>query len=155
MTDRANEYSYFQIDGSEFNNDIHISFSKFSGHSDEKWELVIGGWSGFKSVVRLRNAASNVRKLTKNHSKTLFDSIKNDIRVYVTDGELLVRGESYIFIQYRNSLIKKNELRYLLVSGGFGGHGTYKIFGFADGGNTYFLCCRKALLKTYDSYVSH
>ena len=107
VTDRANEYSYFQVDGSDFNNDIHISFSKFSGHSDEKWELVIGGWSGFKSVVSLRDATSNVRKLTKNHSKTFFGGIKSDIRVFVTDGELLVKGKSYIFIQYRNSLIKR------------------------------------------------
>ena len=134
VTDKANEYSYFQIDGSDFSNDIHISVSKFSGHSDQKWEIVIGGWSGLQSVVRLRDDSSKVRKLTENHSKTFFNSIKGDIRVFVTDGELLVRGNSDIFIQYRDSLIKKNELKYLLVSGGYGGHGTYKIFGFPDGG---------------------
>ena len=134
VTDKANQYSYFQIDGSDFSNDIHISVSKFSGHSDQKWEIVIGGWSGLQSVVRLRDDSSKVRKLTENHSKTFFNSIKGDIRVFVTDGELLVRGNSDIFIQYRDSLIKKNELKYLLVSGGYGGHGTYKIFGFPDGG---------------------
>ena len=138
VIDNANEYSYFQVDGSEFSNDIHISLSKFSGHTDEKWEIVIGGWSGLQSVIRLRDASSNVRKLTEKHSKTFFNSIKSDIRVFVTDGELLIRGNSDIFIQYKDSLIKKNELTYLLVSGGYGGHGTYKIFGFPNGGKSKF-----------------
>ena len=138
MSDNANGYSYFQVDGSEFSNDIHIALSKFSGHSDEKWEIVIGGWSGAQSVIRHRDASSKLTLVTENHSKTYFNSMRGDIRVFVTDGELTVRDGSDIFMQYQDSLIVKSELKYLLVSGGWGGHGTYKIFGFPTGGRLTF-----------------
>ena len=131
MTDEADQYSYFRINGSEFANDMHFALSNSSGHSDKKWEIVVGGWSGSKSVIR-RDAtrAHSTPILTRTHSLTDFNNIKGDIRVFVFDGELIIRSGDEGFMQYKDSSIIKNELKYLLVSGGWGGHGTYRITGF-------------------------
>ena len=131
MTDEADQYSYFRIDGSEFTNDIHIALSKSGKHSEKKLEIVIGGWSGEKSVIRQdAEAIHSIESLTKEHSKAHFNKVKGDIRVFVFDGELIIRSGNDIFMQYKDSSIIKNELKYLLVSGGWGGHGTYRITGF-------------------------
>ena len=148
MNNQASEYSYFKIDGSEFRNDIHFALSKSDGHSDKKWEIVIGGWAGTKSVIR-RDAttAHSTPSLSKPHSTADFNKIKGDITVYVSDGELIIKGGDEIFMQYQHSSIKKNELKYLLVSGGYGGYGTYKITGFKKEGEFIYKSNKLTLLK--------
>ena len=53
IAENAQNYEYFQLNAADFTNDIHIGFSNgFSGHDDSKWEIVIGGWSGTKHLIR-------------------------------------------------------------------------------------------------------
>ena len=120
--------------------------SKFRGHTDKKWEVVIGGWGGTQSVLRLRDATSNIQYLAQPHSKTFYNNVRGNIQVYVSDGELKIRVNGEDFLQYKDSSIKKSELKYLLLSGGWGGQGTYKIVGtpiegdgtFSISSSTYF-----------------
>ena len=147
--ENAHEYDYFGIDGSEISNDIHIGLSKFTGHTDKKWEIVIGGWSGTQSVIRLRDATTNIQYVAQQHSKTFYERVRGNIMVKVSDGELMVRVNGEDFLQYRDDSIKKSELKYLLLSGGWGGQGTYKIVGapiegdgtFSISSSTYFRSC--------------
>ena len=58
LVENAQNYDYFQFNASDFTNDIHIGFSNgFSGHDDSKWEIVIGGWTGTKHLIRDGNAS--------------------------------------------------------------------------------------------------
>ena len=54
--DNAQKHSYFKIDASQISNDAHVGFSKFSGHNDKKWEIVLAGWAGHQSVIRTRSS---------------------------------------------------------------------------------------------------
>ena len=129
----AHQYSHFQIDASELNNDVHIALSEFSGHSDPKWEIVIGGWSGGMSALCRKTPDGSVDILHKPHSKEVFDAMKSSIEVIVTDGKLTVKGNGEVFFEHEDSSIRKDELKYMLLSGGWGGHGTYKIYSFPAG----------------------
>ena len=44
------------ITASQISNDAHVGLSKFSGHSDKKWEIVLAGWAGHQSVIRTRSS---------------------------------------------------------------------------------------------------
>ena len=131
VNNEAYKYTYFKIDASQFRHDVHIALSKSGRHRDKKWEVVIGGWGGRKSVIRKDAVPGSwTASLSKPHSTSVFNNIKGDIRVFVYDGELIIKGGDEIFMQYQHNSIKKNDLKYLLVSGGWGGYGTYKITGF-------------------------
>ena len=53
-----NTNDYFQFNAPDFTNDILIGFSNgFNGHDDSKWEIVIGGWTGTKHVIRDGNSS--------------------------------------------------------------------------------------------------
>ena len=134
----AYDYSYFKIDGSEFSNDIHIGLANTDGlgpmyYETKSWEIVIGGWAGEKSVIRKDVYSAHAPEIvTKEHSSDKFNNIKGDIRVFVVDGELTIKAGDEIFMQYRDASIKKNNLNTLLVSGGYGAEGTYKITGVKE-----------------------
>ena len=135
MNTEAYDYSYFIIDGSEFSNDIHIGLANTDGlgkmyYDKISWEIVIGGWSGEKSVIRKDVYSAHAPEiLTKEHSSNKFNKMKSDIRVFVVDGELTIKSGDEVFMQYRDASIKKNNLNTLLVSGGYGAEGTYIITG--------------------------
>ena len=58
IVENAQNYDYFHFNAPDWSNDIHIGFSNgFSGHDDSKWEIVIGGWTGTKHVIRDGNAS--------------------------------------------------------------------------------------------------
>ena len=130
----AAQYNHFRIDASELTNDVHIGLSEFTGNNDKKWEILIGGWNGRRSVIR---SIDSVELVSVNHTKPCFDAIKGNIEILVVNGELIVKGNDGIFMTCKDASIKKSELKNLLVSGGYGGHGTYKIFGFRFGGEFY------------------
>ena len=155
--ENADKYQYFEIDGSALSNDIHIGLSEFSGQTDKKWEIVIGGWGGTQSVLRLRDATTNIQRLALPHSKTFYNSIRGNIQVSVSDGELIVRVNGEDFLKYTDNSIKKSELKYLLLSGGWGGQGTYKVVGTPIEGDetfsipisTYFRSCHPSTDSNY------
>ena len=136
MNDEANEYDHFRIDASEFPLDIFIALSKTGKHSGEKLEIIIGGWKGTTSVIR----SDGNDHLVKDHSFADFNNIKSNIEVLVVDGALIIKGDGQTFMQYDDNSIKKNELKYLMVSGGWvpGAFGTYRVWGFKNEGEFIF-----------------
>ena len=47
-----------------------------------------------------------------------WERIPTNLRLFVTDGLIEMRAEDKIFIKYEDSSIKKDDLKYLMVSGG-------------------------------------
>ena len=136
LNEEANKYDHFQIDASEFPHTIWIALSRTGRHSDEKWEIIIGGLGGTKSVIR----PDGLDHLVKDHSVADFNNIKGNIEVLVVDGALIIKGDGQTFMQYDDNSIKKNELKYLMVSGGWvpGAFGTYRVWGFKNEGEFIF-----------------
>ena len=53
IDNNAHTFDCFHISAPGFSNDIHIGFSNgCKSHDDEKWEIVLGGWSGTRHVIR-------------------------------------------------------------------------------------------------------
>ena len=98
LTDQADQFEYFTIDA-DFNNDVHIGFSATAGHDDAKWEIVIGGWSGTKSVIRPGNQVPDDGLVNKSHTKAEFDEFKRNLKLQVTDGRIDVFTGDEIFMQ--------------------------------------------------------
>ena len=140
--ENADQYSRFQFDGSEFTHDITFGLSNFAEGSGVMFEAVIGGWIGAGSVIRNRTNLSDNDAYTDlisrvSHSREEFDSFKNDIELIATDGQIIVKANGNVLMQYQDNSIKHNELKYLLVTGGWNGQGTLKITGYPDEGNFF------------------
>ena len=65
----------------DFNHDISIGFSASNGHNDKKWEIVIGGWSGTRSVIRSKNEWPIYGHVGIDHSLKEFNEFKQDLKV--------------------------------------------------------------------------
>ena len=126
LTDAADQFESFYIDA-DFNNDAHIGFSKTTGHADTKWEIVIGGWGGTRSVIRSKNQFPTYGHVTKTHTKAEFNEFKHNLRVQVSDGKIQVFTGEEVFMEWSDDSIVKSELNNLLLSGGFNGFGTWQI----------------------------
>ena len=129
--ENADHYRRFKIDGSEFTHDITLGLSKFGESSGQKFEVVIGGWVGTGSIIRNRTSDDEFTDLIPHatHSREEFDNFKNDIELIATDGQIIVKANGNVLMQYEDSSIKKSELKYLLATGGWNGHGTLTISG--------------------------
>ena len=127
LYNNANEYAGFQVDASDFTNDIHIGLSKHDVHEDKKWEIVIGGWKGTQSVIRSANQTPKSGHVKVNHSVAEYEAIRGNFKIMFNDGSITVinGNTNEIFMQYTDDAIVKSELRFLLASGGFGGSGTF------------------------------
>jgi len=126
LTDQADTFESFYIDA-DFSNDIHIGFSATTGHNDDKFEIVIGGWGGTQSVIRSKNQYPAYGHVRANHSKADFDEFKHNLKVQVSDGKIQVFTNDEIFMEWSDESIVKSELNNLLVSGGFNGYGTWDV----------------------------
>ena len=127
LYNNANDYAGFVIDASGFTNDIHIGLSKHDVHTDKKWEIVIGGWDGKKSVIRSANQSPKNGLVKVDHTREEYESLINNFKVLFADGSITIvdADTSQIFMQYKDDNIVKSELRFLLASGGFGGSGSF------------------------------
>ena len=135
MNNQASDYNHFKFDASEFNNDLNIGLSKTGKHSDKKWEILIGGHGATQTLIRQDAVAAHTTPVfTKHHTPDDFNRIKGNIELFVNDGRIIIKADGEIFMQYANSSIKKNELRYLMISGSWGGFGTCKVWGFTTKG---------------------
>ena len=61
----------------EISNDIHIGISKTPHHKDPKFEIVIGGWRGTKSVIRDRNQGPNL--ISNVHDYPVFVNLRKKV----------------------------------------------------------------------------
>jgi len=126
LTDQADQYESFYINA-DFNNDIHIGFSKTTGHEDKKWEIVIGGWGGLQSVIRSENQYPAQGWVKKNHTRAEFDEFKHNLKVQVSDGKIQVFTGEEIFMEWHDDSIVKSQLNNMLLTGGWNGSGTWQI----------------------------
>ena len=127
LYNNANDYAGFVINAPDFTNDIHIGLSKHDVHTDKKWEIVIGGWRGTKSVIRSANQSPKNGLVRVNHSREEYEALRNNFKVLFADGSITIMNgnTNEIFMQYKDSAIVKSELRFLLATGGFEGSGTF------------------------------
>jgi len=107
--------------------------SKHDVHEDKKWEIVLGGWEGTRSVIRNKNQTPKDGLVKVEHSESDFNTWKeNGISIMVQDGLISVavltdknQPEYWTrLFKYEDPAIVKDELRFVLISGGFGGSGT-------------------------------
>merc|ERR1712131_353856 len=73
----ANNYERFYIDASAFNSEAHIGISRFPKHKTQKYEIVLGGWGGYRSVIRRGNQGKTLA-ITK-HGVNAWYTFKSDI----------------------------------------------------------------------------
>ena len=123
--DDAQNYSWFEIDASQINNDAHIGISKFSGHTDPKWEIVLGGWSGTRSVLRDKNGGNELA--VSQHGSSFWRQVRDLIVVKVKNGSIEVYAYNELILEHKDPSIKVDELKYFLVSTGWGASGTWTI----------------------------
>ena len=63
----------------EISNDIHIGIAKSPRHKDPKYEIVIGGWRGTKSVIRDRNQGENL--ISTVHEYPFFVQLRKKVKI--------------------------------------------------------------------------
>ena len=63
----------------EISNDIHIGIAKTPRHKDPKFEIVIGGWRGTKSVIRDRNQGENL--ISTVHEYPVFVQLRKKVKI--------------------------------------------------------------------------
>ena len=63
----------------EISNDIHIGIAKTPRHKDRKFEIVIGGWRGTKSVIRDRNQGENL--ISTVHEYPVFVQLRKKVKI--------------------------------------------------------------------------
>ena len=145
--DNLNEFAGFTITAPDFNHDLHLGLSKHDVHEDKKWEIVLGGWKGTKSVIRNKNQSPGDGLVKLNHPASVFNNLKEEgITIKIKDGSIKILDvANSVILEYESEDIVKDDLRFLLVSGGFNGSGTIanikpiSSWQFGDGDN--FLNC--------------
>ena len=83
--DDAQKYAWFEIDASQISNDAHIGISKLSGHGDHKWEIVLGGWRGTRSVLRDLSLGSGELAVSQ-HGSSFWRQVRDQLVVIVKNG---------------------------------------------------------------------
>ena len=121
----ANDFEYFEIDASEFPRDAHIGFT--TTDSLNWWSTVLrvylAGWAGAKSVIEYKSEIHD----SITHSLSDWQTMRSQMTVRLSDGEITVlRENKKSFLSYKDLSIKKNDLRYMVVTG-WSSHGTWKI----------------------------
>ena len=82
----------------------------------------MGGWNALKSVIR----KNDVTKVSIQHSVQYYKSLRNHFRIIVNDKFIQVKNmanNEVLFGIYDDPDIVKNDLKFLLASGGWGGKG--------------------------------
>ena len=64
----------------EISNDIHIGIAKTPQHKDSKFEIVIGGWRGTKSVIRDHNQGPNL--ISNMHDYPVFVHLRKKVTYF-------------------------------------------------------------------------
>ena len=89
-------FDYIKFNCHDIADNIIIGYSKTSGHDDEKWEIVIGGWSGTLSVIRDRNQGESLASVTHAYLPNFyFLEFKKNIFVKIEDGKISVYNDQF------------------------------------------------------------
>jgi len=116
---------YVIIDASEILNDVfvllHNRNTLFNTASTIQWELVIGGWSGTKSVIRSGSGKGDYKNMVvENHTVAKFNEFKGKMKLKISDGLIKVTNDetNELIFFLSDSRITKWELTNLSVSAG-------------------------------------
>ena len=70
---------YFEI-SADFNHDLNIGFSASQNHNGKKWEILLGGWRGTRSVIRSGNQEPHPGHVQVTHTMDKFQgSVRNPL----------------------------------------------------------------------------
>ena len=149
ISNEASEFSHFRIDASELGQVI-IALAKSESYSDPWWEAHVGGWGRKRSVLRRGTITDGLDVEVKEHSQDEYQKINHYIGVYVYDGKIVFKAGDRIWMQHKDSSIKKNELKYFYINGNWNVYhgtpkGTYRIWKFKaeDLEGESILSCRR------------
>jgi len=87
-----------------------------------KWIIVVGGWKGSKSVIK--KIGYGIKK-SKEHDVSHFEVLKNHFRIIINENSITVKNmtNNEILLLVNDPDITKNDLKYMVASGGWGGEG--------------------------------
>ena len=115
---------------------VSIGFSNgYTGHNDEKWEIVAGGALGTEFVIRNGNAGAPILAAHRTPNTSQWEEVRNHFAVQVTDGNIALYETDYdgvkgdVIVEWNDDSIVKSELNTLTVSGGYGGTGVVRVRG--------------------------
>merc|ERR1712130_62434 len=114
----------------EAKNDVHISLSSTNPITTNSWEIVLGGWSGKKSVIRRTHQGENL--VTVDHSNEKFLEWQKDFILKMDESTVgLFTPDGEEIISY--SEFDGSDVQYLYVSTGFSATGKWIVNKQQDG----------------------
>eukprot|EP00941_MAST-03F_sp_MAST-3F-sp1_P001215 g1215.t1 len=108
-------------------NDAHIGLSEGKLYNSEKYEIVIGGWSNSKSVIRFKNQGRN--EVVSTAAPFVDQNLAKDFWMSWDNGMLKVgRGTTVGTSDFMSvPLVDDKAIRYMLVSTGWGSSGSFEF----------------------------
>ena len=84
------------------------------------WKLLI--------VIRSKNQWPGYGHVQVLHTYEEFKAMRNNFRVTVSDGSIVIKDldTNKVFMKYKSDDIVKNDLKFMLVAGGWGGSGHFR-----------------------------
>ena len=139
----AHEKDYFHISAPNYPKDLCIGFSNgYTGHDDEKWEIVMGGNHGREFVIRPGNSGVTAcgdysSNCGRNYTgdTIMWHRVRDNFAIQLTDGNISiyeadsngVKGD--LILEWNDASIVKADRDTLTVSGGHGGSGDVTVRG--------------------------
>ena len=83
-----------------------------------RWQIILGGWRGTRSLIEKRNPAGPCSD--ESHSKNDFDILKGNFQVIVAEQSITIKNHDNgeIFMKCSDEKISKSELTHMSVSSG-------------------------------------
>ena len=129
VLDNADQYETFHFD-IDLGKEAYIGFSDKPTHSEVKLEILIGAWDGWRSAICSPPGVPYGGHVAVDHDRSELVAFRHNVQVTLADGIVQVFNETLqhqLVMEWQSSTIVKSELTNLLVSGGYGGYGMWKI----------------------------
>ena len=133
----AHEKDYFHFSAPDFTEDLTIGFSNgYTGHGDEKWEVIVGGGKGDSFSIRPGNAGrAQVAMKMPFPNREQYEEVRKNFAVRMTDGNIALYSADSdgsikdLIVEWNDDTIIKSYYNTLTVTGGWGGSGTARVRG--------------------------
>ena len=128
-----------------------VSNCESSNLVDSKFRIILGGWNLSQSVIR----KNEVIKVRKNINRANFEVLRNHFRIIITDNSIQVKNmtsNEVLFGLYDDPDIIKNDLKFLLASGGNGGKGYLQFVNFSKYLNYIKIIYAKQNISAINDY---